>query len=672
MGYTKRYRPISVANPPFTAASVAPIKEQLGIVAPGDDDDADAAGVSYYHRATLPTPTEDWLNLTVIRTVDRKTYICQNEPFLAANTTYSFASLFSAYMARDADLTVIHHQFPQLGLSDVGSYYFDTYDNTFYEAVETQSGSYDFRHVGAAKALREVCHAYFHQNEGGELPGDDDTVVIYLGEAHDDEGVIDTILPRHEAAHGAVDLTVEYYTYFNFITNQFEILTSYVPQGSLVDHFVWNAARAEAFHPIFRPVAGGLFPEPNEQLFREHAVMLDDNGHGWAVQSVPHPGEEERAHFAFFFSSPSDSAANRGREILPAWASGVAYQVGERVDVGTQDSVGVCLQDHTSTSAGATGNPDDENTGYEAYWSKTSFSIGRFSVPNRSHFRGVYANSSHVSSPQVGDWIAEVYQNTGVAFLRYSHTGGPLFGSTGWFTYHPYAHVLGSFQTEAAARRAIRDYDVTAVTVALINGQLARLTYFAERTPDTHGYEWVSSRPGQNPVAVFYGAAMTAAGGRWQEVDAGNKEDEGTADRLLRWHTTARESFFHGNALSFEFHAPGDVSGEDASVTNSDILFSPEPGLYHVELGAGSNSTDQADAALALYQVLSGTADDLARALVTPGNSDVASNLGEPDLEIAATASGRFVRVNEGDVFLGVFKGVGGNTSQYMLWEKLD
>ena len=667
MGVTKRQRPILVhTEQPFSDDSVGPIKEQLGLGAP-DDGSGDGNGDSvssardYFARSQLPAPGEDWLNKTVIVLPTRRTYLCQNEPFLADQTTSTWESLESYYTSGDADLTIFHRAFPQADSGNVGSYFYDTYNNTFYRVVETSTGEYDFRHVGAAEALREVCHAFFAANEGGELPGGDDTRVIYLGEAHDDDDATDILL-----THGTFDITAEYGVFLNFISNQFEIVTQYTPAGSLIDHYVWNDARAEAVNRILRPGPGNIFPTPDEALFQSGIPLIDRFGHGWGVQSVLHPGEEERAVFARLRSSPSDSASTRGTEAPPAWASGTEYGIGDRVESNTV--LYVCIQAHTSTTTGATGDPDDENFGFTNYWDDTQSLI---QVPNRSRFRGVYGRGRRPGSQSVGDWLAEAHGNT-VAFLRYATMGGPLFGSSGWFTYHPYSRVLGAFQTEEEATRAIHSFDENVRTIALINGQLRELTYFVDHTADTHTYEWVPSRPAGNPVAVFYGAAMTAAGGRWQEADAGNGESEGN-DRLLRWHETARESFFHGNALSFEFHAPDDVSGEDATITNEDVLFSPEPGIYHFEMGAASSgAANQDDGYLGLYQVMSGTADDLARALVSIGRTTNTSLFGEPDTSYVAKVEARFLQVNEGDVFLGLMGGLAGNVSQYMVWEKID
>ena len=675
MGERKFQRPLLLGgSTPFAPQSVRAIQEQLGVLTTDDnhgDDSGENAGV-FSVRRQRPTPSEDWLNKVVLVSTTRREYICQNEPFRTTEPSATWASLVDYYTSGDADLHIFTRTRPELGASDVGRYYYDTYDNTFYRAEEPTTGEYRFRHVGAAEALREVCHAYFAANEGGELPGDDTTRVIYLGEAHDDDDATDILV-----THTTFDISTEYAVFLNFISNEFEILSAYTPVGTLIDHFVWNPAKAEAFNPILRPSAGNIFPEPDEELFQRGIPLIDRFGHGWGVQSVLHPGEEERAFFTPINSSPHDSASIRGYENPPGWASGTEYKVGDRVASpgNSPNSVATCLQDHTSTTGGARGEPDDENTGSEAYWSLDNWA-DRIRVPNRSHFRGVYSRSSDVSSPQIGDWIAVPHIASGqMAFQRYSHTGGPLFGASGWFTYHPYSRVLGAFQSEADAIRAIHSFDENVRTIAMINGQLRELTYFAEHTADTHTYEWVPSRPGGNPTAVFYGRSMSATGGRWQETNAGNKEDEGN-DRLLRWHETARESFFHGNALNFEFHAPSDVTGEDASVSNSDILFSPEPGLYHVELGAGANqgtSTIAEDSALGIYKVNSGTSDDRARILVTPAEAATGGAIyGEPDLQQASTARGRFIEVVDGDVFLAVYVRIASNTSQYMMWEKLD
>ena len=661
MGSEKFNRPLRL---PYgvDAPTVPILRKQLAEGHEDDSgDDRTSIDFAYYSRQGLPVPSQEWVNKTVINNITRRTYICQNDGHRTSEPVATWESLRNYMTSGDADLTIIHHQFPQAESTNEGDYYYDTYNNTFYKVRQHTTGHFDFQHVGGAEALREVCHAYFSANEGGELPGNDDTHVVYLGTGHDDAGVTNINLPQHN-----VDLDTRYFVYFNFISDQFEILTDYTPAGGFLDHYGWFPVKAEALNPILRPTAG-KFPSANEQLFLTNAVLLDDNGHGYGVKSVLHPGEEEHAAFARFRSSPSDSGSTRGRENPLAWASGTAYRVGDRVD--SNGAVYVCVQDHTSTSSGATGDPDDSNFGFTNYWDDTQSYL---TVPNRSHFRGVYSRSSDVSNPQVGNWIAVPHIASGqMAFQRYSHTGGPLFGASGWFTYNPYPRVLGAFQSEADAIRSIHSFDPSSRTIALINGQLRELTYFVEHTADTHTYEWVPSRPTGNPVAVFYGAAMTAADGRWQETAAGNKEDE-SSDRLLRWHETARESYFHGNALNFEFHAPDDVSGEDATITASDILFSPEPGLYHVELGA-AGSGGPVGAVLGLYQVMSGTSDDLARALVTPGQANPSSNIfGEPDIEVAAVARRRFLQVNDGDVFLGVFSALNANTSQYMVWEKLD
>ena len=663
MGVIKQRRALLLnQDPPFSPKSVPAIRNQLGIGSQSDNIDPDdgSHAANFSVRRQLPAPSEDWEDKVVLVSTTRREHICQNEPFTTTDSTATWESLVDYYKSGDADLTIFTRTRPEIGASEVGNYYYDTYDNTFYLAEEPITGEYRFRHVGAAEALREVCHAYFAANEGGELPGEDTTRVIYLGDVHDDDDATD-ILDQHTT----FDITVEYGVYLNFISNQFEIVTAYTPAGTQIDHFVWNFVKAEAINRVLRPGPGNTFPEPDEELFQAGIPLIDRFGHGWGVQSVLHPGEEERAVFARFRSSPSDSASTRGTENPLDWASGTAYKVGDRAE--SNSAVYICIQDHTSTTTGATGDPDDGNFGFTNYWDDTQSYL---QVPNRSRFRGVYSRGRRPGSQSVGDWLAEEHGNT-VAFLRYATTGGPLFGSSGWFTYHPYSRVLGAFQSEADAIRAIHSFDENVRTIALINGQLRELTYFAEHTADTHTYEWVPSRPAGNPVAVFYGRSMSATGGRWQEPDAGNKEDEG-GDRLLRWHETARESFFHGNALSFEFHAPGDVTGEDATITASDILFSPEPGLYHVELGVAGNVGGDDDTTIGLYQVMSGTSDDQARALLTVGEPNPAALYGEPDIAFAATARRRFLQVTTGDVFLTVLLQVASNTSQYMVWEKLD
>ena len=514
MGAERFRRPISVADPPFSPLSVRAVQEQLGVLTTDDnhdDDSGEGAGV-FSVRRQLPAPTEEWFNKVVLVSTTRREYICQNEPFTTAAPSATWESLTAYYTSGDADLHIFTRTRPEVGASEEGRYYYDTYDNTFYRIDEVSTGVYDFRHVGAAEALREVCHAFFAANEGGELPGGDTTRVIYLGEAHDDDDATDIL-----ATHTTFDITVEYGVFLNFISNEFEILSAYTPAGTPIDHYVWNPAKAEAFNPVLRPSAGNIFPEPDEELFQRGIPLIDRFGHGWGVQSVLHPGEEERAVFARLRSSPSDSASTRGTEDPPAWASGTEYGVGDRVVSNTV--LFVCIQAHTSTTTGATGDPDDENFGFTNYWDDTQSLI---QVPNRSRFRGVYSRGRRPGSQSVGDWIAEEHGNT-VAFLRYATTGGPLFGSSGWFTYHPYSRVLGAFQSEADAIRSIHTFDENVRTIALINGALRELTYFVEHTADTHTYEWVPSRPAGNPVAVFYGAAMTATG-----VDAGRRPMRGT------------------------------------------------------------------------------------------------------------------------------------------------
>ena len=164
-----------------------------------------------------------------------------------------------------------------------------------------------------------------------------------------------------------------------------------------------------------------------------------------------------------------------------------------------------------------------------------------------------------MSSPSIGDWIAEPHANNGVAFVRYATTGGPLFGATGFISYHPFPHVLGAFPDEASARRAIRSFDSGSRTVALIDGRLAELTYYADRTPDTHGYEWVQPRLDGNPVAFFWGKGQNE---RWPSTYPNT--DDGTALRRLAFEDNGpHESYEHGRIPFGDiFVASGDVSAD--------------------------------------------------------------------------------------------------------------
>ena len=193
----------------------------------------------------LPAPSEDYVDTVVVNAFDRKEWIGRNEPYRTDHPVATWESLRAYLTDGDANLTIIHHVFPEPNATAyaAGRYLYDTYNNTFYKIAQPSTGNYAWHHVGAAEALREVAHAYFDANEGGELPGDDTTDVVYLGEGHDDDGVTEVILPQHE-----IDLTDGYYIYFNFITNDFEILTAYTEAMGLVDHYVWRPVRAEAFN----------------------------------------------------------------------------------------------------------------------------------------------------------------------------------------------------------------------------------------------------------------------------------------------------------------------------------------------------------------------------------------------------------------------------------------
>ena len=242
----------------------------------------------------LPDPSEDYENQVVVNRIDRREYICLNEPVVSANATGTLEDLSSYYTTDDANLRVFHDLPASASSTDDDTWiYIDSgqhRDKFYFGDTAPGSGNYAWYEDSPADALREVCRAYVENvastsitNLGAGAP------VVYLGQFQDDTDIriaLHSITP---------DFTTSYYVAWNIQEQTFKLVEDdYAAPGTVQDHWRWENVRAEALNPILRPHLSGQFPTPTATMFEENAVLVDFNGNNWHIKRVGHGAQSAR------------------------------------------------------------------------------------------------------------------------------------------------------------------------------------------------------------------------------------------------------------------------------------------------------------------------------------------------------------------------------------------
>ena len=588
-GYTaiSEFRAVVQLVPPISALSVS------GGGGSDDDDDDDGAGEGggLQTVAGLPDPSEDYENQVLVNYIDRRAYICKNEPRVSGGGDV-LEDLDDYYADTNANLRIFH-DLPDAQASDEDTWiYIDSgiHKDKFYFGDTAPGATYAWYEDSPADALRPVCLDFVADASTiGDLEDlGADAPVVYLGQFQDEDAIEDRL---HALAP---DVTTSYYVAWNIQEEVFQIVSSYTVPCTVTDHWRWRNLRAEAIVPLLRPNADGSFPAATEELFEAHAVLMDWSAGGWHIKHTKH-GTDTTARGTYTPSSGYGPGAT-----IPGLHSTDTY-------------------------------------------------------------RGVVDNTGQVTSPG----------NRDVCIVRSgSHVRLKLYlaaGNGGWVDYvHPdnLDRLLGPFRSLEEVDGRIGHFNSGDGVYVVVGYRLYRLTAFTPGTTATHSYDWQPSQA-QRDVLIYYGAALSTDA--LDTPAAGNREVEGS-DSLLTWNTMPDESYL-ASGVGLDFKAPGDVTGEDATITGSDILFEPPVGVWRCSIEVGYTGDDD-DVGLVLLKIESGTADDAARALVALG-SGASAGLGTDDLSTVGTLVSRRLRVASGDVFLAVVRGSTGDVTCNMTWQRL-
>ena len=215
-------------------------------------------------------------------------------------------------------------------------------------------------------------------------------------------------------------------------------------------------------------------------------------------------GHAARAVWAPLNSTPNDSDV--GDEIVPAWASGTDYKIGDRVE--SNNFFYLCVQDHTSTDDDATGDPDDENTGFTAYWDDTG-TAGPLSAD--SQFRGVTSHDGSVfTNPRTGEWFYAIFQ--GIAYAQRFRVSGGTVTWASFGTPPGVGNMLGVFANYDDVLHDVAFFSESQRTSAVIDGRLNYLTHYVAPDPGHETFHW-RSRASQAGAPYLLGSLAASAGG---------------------------------------------------------------------------------------------------------------------------------------------------------------
>ena len=273
-------RPLTVSKPY--------VNVPVGVSGSGGGGDSDSGG-SLETFLGLPDPSADYENQVVVNRIDRREYICENDPHVNEAATGTLEDLDTYYTTDDANLRVFH-ALPAVSSSDDDTWIYIDTDDKFYFGDTAFSSTYAWYEDSPADALREVCRAYVEnaastsiENLGAGAP------VVYLGQ-HQDEA--DILASLHNLT---LDFTTNYYVAWNIQKQVFQIVEDdYTAPGTVVNHYTWKNVRAEAINPILRPHQSGQFPTPTAQMFEENAILVDFNGNSWHIKQVGHGAQSAR------------------------------------------------------------------------------------------------------------------------------------------------------------------------------------------------------------------------------------------------------------------------------------------------------------------------------------------------------------------------------------------
>ena len=315
---------------------LVPRVDALTIEAGGDS----GGGGGLETVAGLPDPGSDYENQVLVNYIDRRAYICKNEPRVSGGNA-SLLDLDDYYIDGDANLRIFHDLPASAQASDDDTWiYIDSgvHRDKFYFGDTAPGSTYAWYEDSPQDALREVCLAFVDdastildlENLGNDAP------VVYLGQFQDEDAI------EAEAHTHVPDVTTAYYVAWNIQEEVFQVIGQYSAAGTVIDHWRWRNLRAEAIVPILRPNLDGSFPAATEDLFESHALLMDWNARGWHVKHTKH-GTDTTARGTWTGYGPGDTVP--GLHSTDTYR-GVVDNTGQVTSPGNRDVVVVRSSSH--------------------------------------------------------------------------------------------------------------------------------------------------------------------------------------------------------------------------------------------------------------------------------------------------------------------------------------